>query len=146
MLIRRAVADDVAALSALEQRSFDGDRLSARQYRRHIMGGRNLVLVVPRAKAVVGSAVLFVRKHSKVARLYSIAVDRSMRGLGLGAALLAACERHARSLGVNRMQLEVRLDNQPGMALYESCGYERGAQIACFYEDGAAAWRYFKSL
>jgi ribosomal protein S18 acetylase RimI-like enzyme len=144
--IRSATPAEVPALAALEQRCFSGDRMSARQYRRHVGSPRALVLVAVCGGALVGSAVVFLRRGSGLARLYSIAVDPAERGTGLGAALLAAAERAARRQGAHRLRLEVRQDNPAAIALYETRGYRRIGARAAYYEDGADAWRYERAL
>ena len=144
--IRAAVPAEVPALAALEQRSFAGDRMSARQYRRHVASPGAVVLVAHRGGLPVGSAVVFLRVGSDLARLYSIAVDPAARGTGLGAALLAAAERAARRRGARRLRLEVRQDNPAAIRLYETRGYRRVGARAAYYEDGADAWRYERAL
>jgi ribosomal protein S18 acetylase RimI-like enzyme len=44
------------------------------------------------------------------------------------------------------MRLEVRPDNRAAVALYRAAGYERFARIERYYEDGAPAERFRKSL
>jgi ribosomal protein S18 acetylase RimI-like enzyme len=136
----------VAALVALEQRCFRSDRLSARQYRRHLKSAHNRVLVAQGDGSLAGSAVVFRRRGSRGARLYSIAVDPAMRGRGLGAALLVAAEQAARRDGADWMSLEVRQSNRAAVALYESRGYRRTAGLPGYYADGADGWRYRKPL
>uniref|UniRef100_UPI002147BA8E GNAT family N-acetyltransferase n=1 Tax=Tahibacter caeni TaxID=1453545 RepID=UPI002147BA8E len=65
---------------------------------------------------------------------------------GIGAALLAAAETAARARGLQTLSLEVRRDNAAAVRLYESRGYRRIAALDAYYDDGAAAWRYAKSL
>ena len=144
--IRRATAADLDALVALERDSFTSDHLSRRQYARHLRSGRAIVLVAGLRDAIAGSAVVFRRRNSDIARLYSIAVADSVRGQGLGERLLAACERAARRGGACRMRLEVRQDNASAIRLYERRGYRRFGVHRGFYEDGADAWRYEKAL
>jgi ribosomal protein S18 acetylase RimI-like enzyme len=144
--IRLARPADAAALAALELRCFPGDRMSLRQFRRHLAGGRNLVLAACRNGSLVGSAVVLLRAGSAVARLYSIAVDPAARGEGLGAALLAACERGARRRGARLLRLEVRQDNAAAISLYAAHGYLRTGSYKAYYDDGADAWRYQRAL
>lgn len=98
------------------------------------------------AQGLLGKAVVFFRRNSDVARLYSIAVDGRARGRGLGKALLQAVERAAQRRGCTRLRLEVRQDNAGAIRLYERLGYRRFAARVRFYEDGADAWRYEKTL
>jgi [ribosomal protein S18]-alanine N-acetyltransferase len=144
--LRRAGTSDLPGLLALEQASFSGDRLSARQYRHHLRHPRNRLLVAERGGVLLGSALVFLRAGSDLARLYSIAVADAARGQGLGAALLAAAEAAARSAGARRMRLEVRADNPAALGLYQDRGYRVFAQRPGYYEDGCAALRLEKHL
>lgn len=145
--IRPATPADLDALAALEACAFAGDRMSRAQYRRHLAGGRAAVLVADLPGAgLAGSALVFYRKGSARARLYSIATAPAARGRGIGTALLAAAEQAARGHGCHALRLEVRVDNATAMALYERAGYRRIGRYAGYYEDGADAWRYEKGL
>lgn len=144
--LRRAVADDLAALVELERASFSYDRMSERQFRRHLRSDSAAVLVAEDATRLLGSAVLFFRRGMPRARLYSLATAAAARGRGIGAALLAAAETLARERGLQTLSLEVRRDNAAAVRLYESRGYRRIAALDDYYDDGSAAWRYAKSL
>ncbi len=144
--IRRAGLADLDRLLALEEATFDVDRISRDQWRRHIRSDSATVLVAPAARRIDAAAVVFYRRHARVARLYSLAVGAHARGTGLGGALLAAAEADARKRGCHAMRLEVRVDNPAAIGLYERRGYARIARLPQFYEDGADAWRYAKAL
>ncbi|HET6433985.1 GNAT family N-acetyltransferase [Dyella sp.] len=145
--VRRAQLSDLDDLVALEEATFDSDRMSRAQYRRHLDSDSASVLVAStNHRRFLGTAVVFYRRGSTVARLYSLASRPEARGNGVGSALLAAVERSARRRGCRELRLEVRLDNVNAMRLYERLGYRRFARINRFYEDGSAAWRYAKKL
>ncbi|MBS0569637.1 MAG: GNAT family N-acetyltransferase [Proteobacteria bacterium] len=144
--LRRAVLADLPELLALERRAFTTDHLSPRQYRHHVTSPSASVLAAVDAGGLLGKAVVFFRKGSDSARLYSIAVDDAARGRGIAKGLLRAVERGARKRGCKRLRLEVRQDNPGAIRLYEKLGYRRFGAIAGFYEDGADAWRYEKPL
>ncbi len=144
--IRPALAHDLDALVDLEVRTFTTDRLSRAQYRRHVRGESAIVLVAARGQEMLGSVVAFLRRGSDEARLYSVAVSDQARGKGLGDALVEAIESAVSERGQRRIRLEVRQDNPSAIGLYERRGYECFGQISGFYEDGADAWRYRKSL
>lgn len=144
--IRRATPADLDALVALERAAFTTDHLSRRQYRAHLRSPSAAVLAALDGTRLLGKAVIFFRRNSDIARLYSIAVADVARGRGVGAALLSAAEAAARRHGAGRMRLEVRQDNAAAMHLYERRGYRRFGAHAGFYEDGADAWRYEKGL
>lgn len=144
--IRRATVADLSALVQLEHATFEHDRLSARQWHRHLHSDSAVVLVAARGQGLAGAAVLFFRSGNRIARLYSIATAARARGEGIGARLLAACERVARRRRCDRLRLEVRQDNLAAQRLYERHGYHRIAEVEAYYEDGADAWRYEKAL
>jgi ribosomal protein S18 acetylase RimI-like enzyme len=145
--IRPAGRADLDALLALEETAFDSDRISRAQWRRHVGSATATVLVGENASGRIdAAAVVFYRRGSRHARLYSLAVGAHARGAGLGSALLAAAEADARARGCASMRLEVRVDNRPAIALYEQRGYLRSARLPRFYEDDADAWRYTKAL
>jgi len=145
--VRRADLSDLDDLVALERRAFDGDRLSRAQYRRHLDSDSAQVLVASDGRHdFFGSAVLFFRKRSRVARLYSLATRPESRGLGVGAALLQAAMATARRRGCRVLRLEVRTDNAAAIRLYERAGFRRIGAYRRYYQDGAGAWRYEQPL
>ena len=145
--VRRAELSDLDDLVALEEQSFAGDRLSRAQYRRHLDSESAQVLVASaNHRRFLGTAVVFFRKGSKVARLYSIATQAEARGKGVGSALIEAAELAARRKRRHALRLEVRTDNHAAIRLYERLGYARIGRYASYYEDGADAWRYEKAL
>jgi ribosomal protein S18 acetylase RimI-like enzyme len=125
--IRRATIDDLADLVELENSTFVIERMSARQLRRHLESLSAEILVATRQRHVVGAVVVFFRRASDIARLYSIADA-------------------ARRRGSRRLRLEVRSDNVTAQRLYERLGYHPSGSHADYYEDGEDALRYEKSL
>ena len=144
--IRTAHRDDLDALVDLENRSFVTDRVSRAQYRRHLDSPTAIALIAEADGQRVGSALVFVRRGSRRARLYSIAIDHHARGMGVGGALFEAAEAAALDRGRDRLYLEVRDDNAVAIRLYESRGYAHVGTLKAFYEDGAPARRYEKTL
>lgn len=55
--------------------------------------------------------------------IHDLAVLPGERGRGVGRALLAAAEAHARSAGCCRLTLEVQEDNAPALHLYQRFGF-----------------------
>ena len=145
--IRSAELSDLDDLVALEEHSFTSDRLSRAQFRRHLDSDSAKVLVASTGPhRFLGTAVVFFRKRSGVARLYSIATHHAARGQGVGSALLDAVEQLARRRRCRALRLEVRADNPGAARLYERLGYRRLAAMSGYYEDGGDGWRYEKLL
>jgi ribosomal protein S18 acetylase RimI-like enzyme len=143
---RVANLEDIPALTALEERCFDEDRISKRQFRHLLTRGNATVLVSERGGRIVGDAVVLFSRATSVARLYSLAVDPAQRGQGLARELVEAAEQAAWENHRAYMRLEVRKDNAPAIALYRKLGYRRFGELEDYYPDHADAWRYEKAL
>jgi ribosomal protein S18 acetylase RimI-like enzyme len=145
--VRRAEISDLDDLVALEDRTFDSDRMSRAQYRRHLDSTSARVLVASaNHRQFLGTAVVFFRQRSSVARLYSLATRPEARGKGIGTVLVEAAEVAARQRRCRALRLEVRTDNHHAIGLYERGGYLRIGFLESYYEDGADGWRYEKVL
>ncbi len=144
--LRRASPADAPAIIALETSAFAGDRLSPRSLRRHISSSTATMVVATHNDALAGYALTFHRAGTRIARLYSIAVDPSHRGRGLSTQLLRDLETRARKRGCDRLRLEVRTDNAAAIHNYRRQGFETFATTPNYYEDGAAALRMEKTL
>ncbi|OGT55378.1 MAG: hypothetical protein A3F14_01710 [Gammaproteobacteria bacterium RIFCSPHIGHO2_12_FULL_43_28] len=137
---------DAFALAQLERRCFPGDRLSLGQYRYFIRRPSAQVLTMMQSDKVIGGAVLLFRRHSAIARLYSIAIDPAFQGHGLGVELLAEVEAYAKGRRATLVRLEVRQDNQVAIQFYKKHGYLAFGEYEHYYEDGAPALRMQKIL
>jgi len=143
--IRSATAADLGALIDLENRSFATDRISRSSFLRLVSSPSAAVIVAAGGTVVVaGYAVVLFRTGSRVARLYSLAVDPAFRGLGRE--LLGAAEKEAITRGRRSMRLEVREDNVHAANLYRRASYRRFAEMPGYYADGATALRFEKAL
>lgn len=144
--IRAARAEDLDALLRLEKASFATDRLSRRSLRNAMQSPAAALLVASLDRGVAGYALVQFRSNSSAARLYSLAVDRSLSGRGIGRALLVAAERAARRRGCGFMRLEVGARNRRAASLYQSNGYTPIAILPRYYADGGDAVRLQKVL
>lgn len=145
-MIRHALLTDVPRLVEIENRCFDTDRLSRRSFRHILTRGRAMTLVWEEEGRVEGYAMVLYRQGVSLARLYSIAVDPSMRQRGIGEKLLKASEDEARKADCGWMRLELRPDNPSAMALYEQNGYRLFGTYDDYYDDHMYALRYEKPL
>ena len=141
--VRAARAGDAAGIFELE-RSFPGDRMSARSVRRFLNAPGACIRVATVGAAIAGAIILLLRRNSRWARIYSVAVDPRWRGRGIGRRLVLAAEADARRRGCTGVALEVREDNAGARALYEDLGYRADAVLPGYYEDGAPGIRLRK--
>ncbi|MBQ8684621.1 MAG: ribosomal protein S18-alanine N-acetyltransferase [Clostridia bacterium] len=82
----------------------------------------------------------------ETAEIARVCVRKAHRKRGLGGALLDAYERKVRSLGAERIFLEVRVSNAAALSLYESRGFTRQRVREKYYADGEAAVEMKKEL
>ena len=146
--IRAATAGDAAALHALEQTAFDGDRIALPSWRRLLRSASARVLVADGGAGMplAGACVVLLRKGTSVARVYSIAVAPAARGSGLAAALLTQAHAQARRAGCATLRLESRADNLTAHHLFRRCGFAVSGHRSAYYEDGADAVCFQKDL
>lgn len=141
--VRAARAADAAGILALE-RSFPGDRMSARSVRHFLRVPTARVRVAVAGGNIAGAIILLLRRNSRWARIYSVAVDPDYRGQGIGRRLIVAAEADARQRGCCGVALEVREDNVAARTLYDGLGYRVDAVLPDYYEDGAPGIRLRK--
>lgn len=144
--IRPATIQDIDALLALENRTFETDRLTRRNFQYLLTRAHAACLIAERDGRMLGYVLVLFRRGTSLARLYSLAVAAEGRGLGVGRLLLEAAEQTAAENDAWLMRLEVRPDNEPAIKLYESAGYHSFGRYLDYYEDHMEALRYEKRL
>ena len=73
---------------------------------------------------VVEEGPLFVTEDERsYAYITELFVNEAARGLGVGQALIAACEEEARRLGLKQIMIGVLSGNRRAMDIYERAGY-----------------------
>jgi ribosomal protein S18 acetylase RimI-like enzyme len=145
-VFRAARPSDLDALVALEARCFDTDQLTRRNFTWMIRKAHAFFEVVEISGELVGYTLVLFHKGTSLARLYSIAIDKSCRGFGLARTLL----RHSEAAAVENdsvyLRLEVHPKNARAIALYEKSGYYRFGLFRRYYDDDSDALRYEKRV
>jgi len=144
--IRPATPGDIAALVAIENASFPGDRLDRRRFRYLLTEANSVTFVDVDGEAVRGYILLLLRTGWRGARVYSIATHPAHLGCGLAAHLLTAAERWAAAHGCVEVRLEVRADNAASLALFRKRGYVAFGSHRAYYHDGMDALRLRRTL
>jgi ribosomal protein S18 acetylase RimI-like enzyme len=144
--LRRGRLRDLDALVAIEEAVFTTDILSRRSFRRFLIGRNATAIVAEERGKIAGYALVVYPPHSKLARLYSIAVAPHIGRRGVGPLLLAAAEQSARRRGRLAMRLEVHEHNSRAISRYEKSGYRLFGRHRDYYDDHADALRFEKAL
>jgi len=138
-LIRRSTRNDIDALIAIEQRCFTGEQAFKRSHFRHLLGSEHAICLVAEVDGrVVGSCIALHRRFGQrvTGRIYSLAVDPTTQGQGLGAMLLSAAMRRLERGGVGRIYLEVSIENNTATGLYERHGFAGLRLLEDYYGTG----------
>lgn len=136
VVVRAASADDVDAVTALEQEVFGVDAWSAASVREELTGDRRHA-VVAEDDAIVGYAVTL--RSDDVVDLQRIAVAPAHRRAGIARLMLETVRRAGRSEGAHRMLLEVSADNNAALAFYAAEGFVEIDRRPRYYRDGSDA-------
>ena len=92
---------------------------------------------------LVGFIAADIRKSQNVAWIATLCVLPEVRGQGIGAGLLAACES---LIEMPRIRLTVRESNLAALQLYERFGYKRVDRWTGYYRDRGPALVLQKEL
>ncbi|MCZ6104653.1 GNAT family N-acetyltransferase [Campylobacter ureolyticus] len=131
-MIRKATNSDIKALLDIENESFNEFKLSKSSFYYHIK--RNFLYVYEQSDKsilkkgeILGYCLVF--SYLKIPRIYSIAVSKKARNLGVGSAMLEFL-----TLEFKTLRLEVRSDNK-AIHLYEKFGFKKVKILPNYYEE-----------
>lgn len=145
-VIRKATLDDLNALTQLENRCFDLDRISRRNFR-YLLSKANASTLLAEDEGVIKAyAMLLFNTGTSLARLYSLAVDRPFRKQKIAEHLIEACEKLAMEHDCVNLRLEIRHDNEASINLFKKMGYRLFEITPDYYEDHEEALRFEKML
>ncbi len=150
-IIRKAEVSDLNYLDNLENDSFTaGWRSSKKSLHHSLVSPSQLVLIIESEKAdnnnsvAMGAAVVFLYKRSL--RLYSIAIGKQFRTMGLGEALMRYITSFASNHGYERISLEADINNTKLVEWYRKLGFEPSKTLTDYYGPSEPAIRMIKSL
>ncbi|MDR3346522.1 MAG: ribosomal protein S18-alanine N-acetyltransferase [Campylobacteraceae bacterium] len=135
-MIRTTTLGDLTALMQIETNSFDRSSfaMSRQNFIYHI--NKEAVLYVYEADdTLAGYILVFVRKNSPKARIYSVAVKESYRGQGIATALFEKAISYAKETAKDTITLEVRADNENAIKLYKKLGFKTQKRLKGYYPD-----------
>jgi len=126
---RALAAHDLPVVAVLEAR-IHAAPWSERNFRDALAAGYS-ARVADCAERIVAYGVLMLGPGE--AQLLNLSVVPEARRMGLGRALLSQFIDDARRLYAEQLFLEVRISNQPAIALYEEAGFTSIARRVAYY-------------
>lgn len=148
-VLRDATIRDLDALLALEQACYPPNQAYSREeYRYSLAKAKAVNLVLEEKGAPIGFIGAFHHQAHRLGHVYTVNVHPSARGRKLGRALMEACEARLAALGMRRCILEVNVENEDAIRLYERCGYTRLERLKDYYTQYRVndAYLYGKDL
>ena len=143
MNVRRAGADDLSSIMAVEAACFDEERYS-RDVVLFMLTDEEFTTFLAEDGRAVGAASLHVKGHE--AHLVSIGVVPEHRCQGVARALMRAAELEAISRGAARIALQVSVLNVAAMNMYLRHGYRATHLLKGYYGGRKDAYLMEKAL
>ena len=131
--IRPMTEDDIPWVAAQEKRIFS-DPWPASAFKDSMRMAQVLnILAIDQYKRPCG--YLCAQVVADEIQIHNVAVLPDFRRLGIGSRLLEEAEGFARTHGAVCSILEVRIDNEPAIAMYKHLGYERIGRRRNYYRS-----------
>jgi ribosomal-protein-alanine N-acetyltransferase len=144
-VIRPAGEADLDAIAGLEQAAFH-DPWPREMLAYELCHPHSVLLVASWGPDAAPAAYAAFRHAAGEAELLRVAVDPGSLRRGLARALLLEGLERLREARVQACFLEVRVDNQPAVTLYESLGFAWVGLRRAYYRDGADAMIFVLGL
>ena len=135
MIIRRAIADDVPRIAALEAESFT-DPWSEKDIFSIVCSEGGICFAALDDDGVL-VAYVFGRLIAPEGEIYRIAVRADRRQRGVGYRLLSYALKTERGRGLETTFLEVRSRNTAAISLYRAHGFEEVGRRTGYYQNPA---------
>lgn len=139
--VRKASANDTAALLEIENSCFVSDKISARQMRYLLTRAKTVTWIARIEGRPAAYCMCFVPVRPRPARLYSLAVAPQYRGRGLARSLMEIMLKELKRRDYSRCRLEVETANIIAYNIYKSMGFYAIASLSKYYENGADGTR-----
>ena len=145
--VRLATAADATGIAAMSRDAIEqglGWSWTRGRVLRSIHDRATNVAVVHEREALLGFGIM--QYGDEKAHLSLLAVQATRRRTGLGTLLLAWLEKSAVTAGIERIQLEARVDNPDAVRFYRAQGYRETGSVAGYYNGVLDAVRLEKAL
>ncbi len=137
-IVRPACEQDLDRITELEEAAFQ-DPWPREMLAYEIAHPHAVLLVGSREEEETPAAYAAFRHAAGEAELLRVGVDPEARRRGLARALLVEGLERLRRLGIQVCFLEVRVDNESAIHLYESLGFSCTGLRRGYYRDGTDA-------
>ncbi len=144
VIVRPFIPSDLQRITQIEVASFPVDAFSKSDFLRLSTAHPDEFFVADIAGDVVGYVAGSVRRD--FGEIESLAVDRRLRGRGIGSMLTRRLLDRFQQIGLERCVLQVRITNTLAVNLYERLGFSVVRTLGAYYADGGDAFLMEKTL
>ena len=137
--IRQMTKNDIPQVYEIERKSFPypfGEVPIGSLY----FGAPELCIVLEQNAKMIGFLLGGYTPIPRQAHILSFAILESFRGEGLGKELLIHFLNQLKNLEFSSVKLEVNVDNQKAIELYESLQFKIESKIRKYYQDNSDAY------
>lgn len=146
--IEVATPRNIDEMLKIERECFTAEAYTRRQILGLLQSRNALALMVEVNGEASGFIIALVEtdEEHKMGHIVTIDVMVKYRRKGLASALLRKMEKMLFEKGVEAIYLEVRVDNQAALKLYETQGYVKAELLEHYYPSGTHGLRLVKRL
>jgi len=148
IFIRAAREDDIVKMYRLEQMCFDIEAFSTHQLQ-YLINTKTAFSYVAEADGDFAGFIIGLtnrNRFGKYGRVYTLDVDDRFRRMGIAMTLMDALMESLRRSGCTSCFLEVKMDNDKAIPLYEKMGFRRSRIVPNYYSMGVHALKMKKPL
>ena len=149
MKIREAMHLDLPVLASMEKQLFSDSPWSMGQFKEEFAGvpkTRIFYVATDEENQIIGYAGVLVVAAGVEADVLTVGVLPQNQKQGIATAFMQRLEEWSLSKGAPAMMLEVAIDNDPAIALYEKLGYSNISTRRDYYGPGLDAFVMRKEL
>lgn len=142
---RHMRVEDIPIVLEIERKSFPypfGEVLIGNLYH----GAPELCYIIEYSKEIIGFLLAGYTAIPKQAHILSLAIKPGYRGRGFGRRILVHFLERTKILGYSSIKLEVQVDNDKAIKLYEELGFRIETRIRKYYQDNTDAFLMLKSI
>ena len=139
VFIRHMIESDITSVYNVERKSFPypfGQSLIQNIY----LAAPELCLVIEIRSEIVGFLLGGYTALPRQAHILSIAILQEYRGMGLGRKILNHFVDTIKKLNYNSVKLEVNVNNQKAIKMYEEFNFKIESKVRKYYQDGSDAY------
>jgi len=149
MKIREAMHLDLPVLASMEKQLFSDSPWSMGQFKEEFAGvpkTRIFYVATDKENQIIGYAGVLVVAPGVEADVLTVGVLPQNQKQGIATAFMQRLEEWSLTKGAPAMMLEVAIDNDPAIALYEKLGYSNISTRRNYYGPGLDAFVMRKEL